>query len=781
MTGAGEHGAPPTGRAAGAAARLPWLDALKGTAMLWIIVNHVSEAIWGGPYIANPTSHWPPLADRIAQLAPLSGHGFWDFPLNLLRWIGWTGDQGVQLFLIASGFGLAWGLLAGRGDAPLPYVWFLRRRVARVYPLWWGAHALILVPAFALGWGIFSLSKELLLSLAGLRVTPASFYWAFPAWWFIGLLLQLYAVFPLLWAAQRRWGPGRLLAACCVIGFAARAAALSLAPNVDFWLRGAVFPVRLPEFALGIAVAAWLARDRERTDARLRAPATLALGFGAWLIGMVLSATWFGMTAAVFLLGAGGFVLLHALFGGSAPARAAQGQGAGAAAAAGRRAGLAPLEWVGRHSYSLFLVPHPLIMLLLEEKRPSVLGGLLAVALAVPAALLLERLTDAAQARVTAWRGRFGWAGAGFRVALAGALVVFVVVGAEAAARRFVPQEVSGWGERISLQPDARFGWKLIPDRTTRLRWVSYDYRVTANHLGFPGPEFPVERAPGALRIMTTGDAFTSAEGVDTDKAWPRLLQRDLAARLGGRPVEVLNFAITGYGPNQYTAVVDSFAPVYRPDLIVIGFFCNDFLDVQTTDDEFREGIGFDLPPQQGLASWKRPQHLRRWFKLCVAGPVAELLRHHPDPNGRFLGQLVLLERGQDAITVTGRRLVADRLARIKATADRVGARVALALVPTAAQVCRPGQLAYWPRYVDLADTTRYDLDQPQRLARAIADSLRIDCWDLRPPLRAADDCPCQPRNMHWTEAGHRAVAAFVAERLADGVQARASGGGTGD
>ena len=59
----------------------------------------------------------------------------------------------------------------------------------------------------------------------------------------------------------------------------------------------------------------------------------------------------------------------------------------------------------------------------------------------------------------------------------------------------------------------------------------------------FPVRSIPPNALPGSLRIMTTGDAFTSAEGVDTPKAWPRLLEGALARRLGGRLVEVENFA----------------------------------------------------------------------------------------------------------------------------------------------------------------------------------------------------------------------------------------------
>ncbi len=750
--------APRGNAAAPAAPRLAWLDGLKGAAIAWIVVNHLSEAIWGGPYLANPSSHWPPLADRLAQLAPLSGHGAWDLPLNLLRWVGWLGDQGVSLFLIMSGFGLAWGLLA-RGDGapgPLAAGWFFRRRVARVYPLWWGAHALFLAPAFLLGWGIFSLGKELLLSLAGVRFLPSTFYWSFPAWWFIGLLLQLYAVFPLLWSGLRRWGAARMLALCVGLGLAARAAAVVLADGrIDMALRGALFPTRLPEFALGVALAAWLRRNPAGALRRLRAPATLLLALAAWLAGMALSATLWGMVAAPLLMGAGGFVLLRAALDRPAPPAAA------------RRPG--PLGWLGAHSYAVYLVHHPLLMLLVDRRHPTVLAAVVALALIVPVALLLERGTAGVTALLSAWRRRGGWLGLGCGLAAAGALALALYVGAEWSVRRFDPQEVSGWGERPSLQPDQTFGWKLRPDTSTRLRWLGYDYVMKVNSLGFPAPEYPKERTPNSLRILVTGDAFTSAEGVDTDRSWPRLLERDLAARLPDRKVEVLNFAVTGYGPNQYAAVVDSFAAAYRPDLILIGFFGNDFLDVQTDDDDFRRGIGFGTPDPTGPRSYARPHHLRRWFKLNVSNRVAQLLRHQPDRNGYFLGQFALLERNNTDLTVKGRALATDRLTRIRDTACDIDAALILAMIPAPAQICRPRDLPYRPRYVDLSDTTRFDLDQPQRLTRAMADELGIECYDLREPLRAAEasnEKTYQRRNMHWTAAGHAAVAKWLAERI---------------
>jgi hypothetical protein len=174
---------------------------------------------------------------------------------------------------------------------------------------------------------------------------------------------------------------------------------------------------------------------------------------------------------------------------------------------------------------------------------------------------------------------RTGWLGVAGGLAVVRSVLALVLVAAELTVRHEAPREVWGWGERPSLEPDATFGWRLRPSTRTRLRWLDYDYVVRANTLGFPGPNRPEERAPGMLRVLVTGDAFSSAEGVDTDLAWPRLLEPTLRTRTDGRLVEVLNFVITAYGPNQEAAVVAAFTPRFRPDVVVIEMFVNDFDD----------------------------------------------------------------------------------------------------------------------------------------------------------------------------------------------------------
>jgi lysophospholipase L1-like esterase len=295
---------------------------------------------------------------------------------------------------------------------------------------------------------------------------------------------------------------------------------------------------------------------------------------------------------------------------------------------------------------------------------------------------------------------------------------------------------------------------------------------VTANSLGFPGRDYAPEKTPDTYRVFAVGDAFTSAEGVDTEESWPQLLEGELSARLPGKEIQVMDFAITGYGPNQYAAVVKEFVPKYQPDLIVIGFFVNDFEDVLWSDDMFRASIGFGQPDQKNWYSLPALSHFRRFAELRIREPLLEILKGTPRPHGYFLGNYSAFELANTRIFPEGYDRVEERLVEIKGIADETGTQLMLALVPAPIQICAASQLAYAPRDIDLQDATIYDLERPQKFAQRIAEEHGINYVDLAPVLQEVlPECPYRPRNMHWTEAGHAAVARYLADLLAEGVQ----------
>lgn len=708
-------------------------------ALLWVILNHIAERLFGAPYLANPRADWPDLPTRIAQLAPLGGHGAAaDVALNLLRYVGWMGDQGVQVFLIVSGLGLTLGVLR----RPLSPVAFYRRRLRRLLPLWWGAHGLFGLFSALASLDLSMVAPSFYLSLLGLRLTPTLFYYFSPAWWFVALILQLYLIFPGLMRLLVRRGPLALWALLGLSLLIRGAGLLYFTEYLDIWQRGAFFITRLPEFLLGMLLAHRLHVGGDLPCAR--GPGRLALLL-LYAVGNLLSLTAAGMTLAPLLTGAPIVLLLGPRL----------------------RWSTGVLAFCGRHSLALFLVHQPLLRIFLPggpgaPQSPQRLAFGVAVGLGTSLlfALLLERLTEAATATVSGWARARSPAVAAARVLALGAGLAGALLLGELGVRRVAPQEVLGWGERPALLPDVRFGWRLRPGRT-HLRWSSYDYVVEATDEGFPAPAYPAPRSPGAApRVLTLGDAFTSGEGVGTAGAWPRRLEEILRRDRPG--AEVLNFGVTGYGPNQYAAVARAMVPRYRPDVVLIGLFANDLRDAVVSDDDFRADIGFAEPADSAL-QLPRLLHLRTYLRLHPLGFLGEVLRRRPHPYRYALSQAVNLERGWPRLP-EAQGVVRRRLREIRDAAQGVGARTLVLLIPASVQVCGPAELGYYPRHLDLQHP-RYDLDLPQRTLGAIAADLGVESHDLRGALQAIG-CAYQPWNMHWLPAGHDAAARVAADAV---------------
>jgi peptidoglycan/LPS O-acetylase OafA/YrhL len=727
---------------------LVWLDALKGVALLWVVLNHIVEQLAGGEYLGNPAVGWPPLAVRISQFVRPVEPGPAGVLETAVRDAGWLGDTGVTLFLIASGFGLAFARsTSARPDAAtgVGLAAFVRARARRVYPLWWGAHAVLLAWLFVT-WS--HVGAAFWLSAAGIRCLPGSVYAFVPAWWYVGLLLQLYLLFPLLWAALIRAGPARVLAGACAVGFVARAAGLfAFGSYVDAWSRGAICVTRLPEFALGACLARWYAADPVAARALVRRPATRAAALGTFALGLVCAFTLAGMIVAPFLLGAGAFVLF--------------------AGALGERPESGPLAAVGRASYPLYLVHQPFVTTFLPAGAvlaPAAVSVRIAAVLVgtIVAARALEALVSAAGAALRRLR-RDGVGPALARTAVVAAMVYLSLLAADRAAATFDPLEITGWGERPSLQPDPRFGWTLVPDRTTRLRWTTYDYEVRSNALGFPGRGVPTRKPRNTLRVLVTGDAFTSGEGVGTDAAWPRLLEGDLARRLR-RNVQVLNFAVTGYGPDQEARVLRAFVPRYRPDVVVLESFVNAFEKLGRTDAGIVAEIGFGRPPSDGLATTLRLDHLRAFTSESLLAPLRERLTGRPSPEDAGFADASAFERDDPNVPDE----VAAYRARLRAVRDvarAAGSRFEIVMIPSRSQVCHA---ADFPRgaFLDLGQP-RFDAERPQRDAAHVARTLGIRFIDARPALAAGNGCPYQRGNMHFRPTGDVLLARVVAGTIA--------------
>jgi len=207
---------------------LPWIDALRGLAILMVLANHVALVV-------------PGLSAPVEMLARF-------------------GQMGVQLFFVASAYTLCLSWQQRRADEAQPVLRFLLRRLFRIAPLY--------------GFGIALFAALHLLQTGGTPADPynagnvlanAFFVHGFvpaaqnsivPGGWSIGVEMAFYAAFPLCMALLSRW-PG--VAAPLVAAAAALAVAMAWPAGPMSNNSYAYFhPMnQLPVFLIGIALFQW--------------------------------------------------------------------------------------------------------------------------------------------------------------------------------------------------------------------------------------------------------------------------------------------------------------------------------------------------------------------------------------------------------------------------------------------------------------------------------------------------------------------------------------------
>ncbi len=317
--------------------RLAALDALRGLAALTVVLHH----LW-------LLGAWQPSAAWQWRLLRYT-------PLHIIV----EGRQPVILFFVLSGYVLARALLR----APVGYGTFMVRRFTRIY-LPFAAAILVSDAAYALidpsgprpfsAWfgGLWSNGSGLSTLLGHLALPGTGRDDLDPVIWSLVHELRISAIVPaLLWAARRRLAPMMLASA-----------ALQVATGIDpggkpFWGQGALGSLLVtgyfvPFFVLGIALAA--------REPRLPAWST-------WPLLLAAMALLSGAAGANDLAYGAGATLLIAL-----------------APRCDRMLSVAPLLFLGRISYSLYLVHLPLFLVVIYALH----AGSAALPLLVPASLL---------------------------------------------------------------------------------------------------------------------------------------------------------------------------------------------------------------------------------------------------------------------------------------------------------------------------------------------------------------------------------------------------------
>jgi peptidoglycan/LPS O-acetylase OafA/YrhL len=379
--------------------RLSWLEGVRIFAAVAILLYHYQLLFTNYAFTPQPTGLVANLSQMIEVSAKL-GNG-------LGQWLSgpiWFGYQFVDVFVLISGFSL---VLSLKGQ-PIQTGDFLKKRIWRILLPFWTVAWLSYPVLWTIGkctntyipdaWHMFAGGTfPLLFEYGGRLLLPTS-----GPWWFIPLILSFAAVFPLLWRLVQRWGMRNLLLLTTGLTLVYRTLAVyvfdghptyAIVAADAGWQPFVPFLAKLGTFTLGM----WVALRYQKFQGPLFWSARRAwmIGLPIYAIGFVCQFYQWGWIVADELNAIGLSLICMVVFRGLAD-----------------RLQLAKtLVWLGKHSYSYFLIHNfvidRLVRLVVKEDLVAYYRYLpLALILTLILAILVDQFTPQVDKTIrTVWTG----------------------------------------------------------------------------------------------------------------------------------------------------------------------------------------------------------------------------------------------------------------------------------------------------------------------------------------------------------------------------------------
>lgn len=318
---------------------------------------------------------------------------------------------------------------------------------------------------------------------------------------------------------------------------------------------------------------------------------------------------------------------------------------------------------------------------------------------------------------------------------------------------------IVGYASPSWYQLDTQLGWSL--QRHKKGWYFSEGARIPIyiNSQGFRDKEQLLDKAEGVYRIAVLGDDYSEAMNVQIQRTWWWQLPRALDACAPGKTIEVLNFAVGGYGTAQELVMLETTAMRYQPDLVLLQFSSRDdvvdnsfaltprkerpfyFLDAggrPRIDESFSSSPGFDRRMQTRYRLGSELADHSRAFQLArQIAATAVIGEAHADVDAAALRQ------PRDAVWEDAWRVTEALLAKMHRYSRANGARLAVVNVP------HPQQAGEAMAYPD------------QRLA-AFAARERVPFVSLAAELQAAHYLP----SGQWSVEAHRAAAHAIGRSI---------------
>jgi hypothetical protein len=303
---------------------------------------------------------------------------------------------------------------------------------------------------------------------------------------------------------------------------------------------------------------------------------------------------------------------------------------------------------------------------------------------------------------------------------------------------------------------------------------------VRINREGMADRDYARAKPPGTIRIALLGDSVAASLYLEPEQKFERLWETALSARFA-RPVEVLNFAVDGFGTWEQLQLFHLRASNFQPDYVVLAFFWGN--DVWNNERSLGKGGPNPLKDEYPETSWYQKLRVahrsaNRWlWNHTLAYQFLRSLTEKAETIATYKGAVQRArEQQQEKAAETGAavepvydpafawdssawNLTRQLIVKLDAEVRASGARLAVVGIPTLEQLTLPRPLPHARLRAYLGERDIASLDAFQRLATFTKQ--RLD------ELYIAD-------RVHLTREGH---ALFAAETL-PGLEAwmRASG-----
>lgn len=207
---------------------------------------------------------------------------------------------------------------------------------------------------------------------------------------------------------------------------------------------------------------------------------------------------------------------------------------------------------------------------------------------------------------------------------------------------------LAGLGEEEIFKLDPDLGTRHMTNK--KVTWRKEGYACSyLNHLGMREKDATQPKAKGVYRIALLGDSQVESIQVRLEQSFGQILQKKLSQSLG-RPVEILNFGVSGYSTVQEYLLMKTEVMRWAPDMVIVGYDGRDIFENWATPDQMLSNVrpmALKLPGQAlvidktSVTSWRKSmrgrymcqaewlrQNSRIWGLVCQA--ETELGFHNP-------------------------------------------------------------------------------------------------------------------------------------------------------